>query len=365
MKIIIGADIVPTKVSEQYYLENNVEYLFTDVLPLMRGADITVFNLECALTNSENRIKKFGPHIKASPMCANALKLAGVTDLAISNNHVFDFGIEGLMETTNALNNSGLNYMGIGKNDTESRKPYYVEKCGVKIAFINVCEHEYSYATEDRIGCNPFDPFLTMHDIREAKKNCDYVIVLYHGGKEHAYYPSPRLMRCCREMVDCGASVVLTQHSHCIGCYEEYDGGHILYGQGNFHFPHVNNVPEHWYTSLLTELNVTKDKLDIKFYPVFMQGAQIFLAKDDKYEEIMRSFEKRNLQIKNGEWKKGWTDFCESIRKNYVYDYSQNVNSIMPTPEEARHHTFSHFLDCEAHTDVLRELFVTWNATNK
>ena len=33
-----------------------------------------------------------------------------------------------------------------------------------------------------------------------------------------------------------GADVVLCQHSHCIGCYEQYEGAHILYGQGNFHF---------------------------------------------------------------------------------------------------------------------------------
>ena len=368
MKIFIGADIVPNKESEQYFLQNKTEYLFTDVLPLMKAADYVVLNLECALTVSEHKIKKCGPHLKASPECAKTMKLAGVTHLALANNHVFDFGIEGLDDTIEALDKNGLKYMGIGKNDTDSRRPYYIEQNGVKVGFVNVCEHEYSYATEDRMGCNPIDPYLTMHDIRETKKNCDYVIVLYHGGKEHSEYPSPRLLRLCREMVECGANVVLTQHSHCIGSYEEYCGGHILYGQGNFHFAHMPDVPENWYTSLIAEVNATKDNLSVKFYPVVLNGSQISLAKGEKAKEIMSSLEKRTEQIKNGEWKKGWLDFVETEKDNYDCDYGVkylNVNPYVSTPEAARRNVFAHFLDCEAHTDVLRELFVSWNKTNK
>ena len=99
-----------------------------------------------------------------------------------------------------------------------------------------MCEHEYSYALKDRMGTNPYSPFDTMRDIKKAKENADYVVVIYHGGKEISRYPSPRLLEHCREMVLSGASVVLTQHSHCIGCYEEYEGGHILYGQGNLNY---------------------------------------------------------------------------------------------------------------------------------
>jgi poly-gamma-glutamate synthesis protein (capsule biosynthesis protein) len=154
-----------------------------------------------------------------------------------------------------------------------------------------------------------------MHDIREAKKNADYVIVIYHGGKEHCEYPSPRLLRLCREMIECGANVVLTQHSHCIGSYEEYEGGHILYGQGNFHFPHTDDVPANWYQGLLVELNITKEKLDIVFHPFVLNGAQIYLAKGEEYDAIMNPFYERNKTIKNGEWKKGWLEFVQTEKR--------------------------------------------------
>ncbi len=365
MKIVIGGDIIPTPNSEKYYLNKDVDYLFTDLMPIVKSADRAIFNLEGALTRSENRIKKFGPHLKGAPECADTMKMFGITDMALSNNHVFDFGIEGLDETLSALKGVGINYMGIGADENACRAPYYIEQDGIKIGFINVCEHEYSYATEDRVGCNPFDPFLTMHDIREAKKNSDYVVVIYHGGKEHCEYPSPRLMRLCHEMVECGANVVLTQHSHCIGCYEEYEGGHIVYGQGNFHFPHMGELPDNWYQGLLVELNITKGNLDFKVHPFILSGAQISLAKGSDYDTIMNAFYERNKTLKNGEWKKGWLEFCQVEKDNYDCDYAKYVQPVAPTPNEARRHVFSHFLDCEAHTDVLRELFVTWNKTNK
>lgn len=360
MKLLFGADIVPTETSEQLFIEQRVEELFGDVAELIKNADRTIVNLECALTKSNNAIKKFGPNLKADEKCADALKKLGVTDVALSNNHTFDFGIEGLKDTTDALDRVGLPYMGIGENDTESRKPYFIEQDGKTIGIINVCEHEFSYALPDRIGANPFDPFLTMQDIRAVRKESDYVVVIYHGGKEHVRYPSPRLRNLCREMVLCGADVVLTQHSHCIGCYEEYEGGHILYGQGNFHFTKAN-MKDTWYTGLLVEINIT-DKLAIKFIPLTFGDTTIDVAKGEKAKEIMTAFEARNEELKNGAWTKGWHDFCESMRE--VYDGVLRGLCEADTTEE-KQQLFAHFLDCEAHTDVWRELNPTYNMTNE
>ena len=363
MKIVIGADLVPAKDSEKLFIDGDVNALFTDVLPIMQSADRTIVNLECALTTSENAIKKIGPNIKASPKCAPALKKAGITDCALANNHVFDYGKEGLAETLKVLDEVGLPYMGIGENDTQSRNIYYMEKDGVKVAIVNVCEHEYTYALPDRIGANPFDPFLTMADIRTAKANADFVIVLYHGGKETCVYPSPRLLNACREMVHNGANVVLTQHSHCIGCYEQYQGAHILYGQGNFHF-FWEGKDDLWNTGLVVELQIT-DKVDIKFHPFEMVGASIRLAKGERYEQIMHAFESRSQQLKDGTWRDGWHDFCVKEQTRYVNAIFNPGKAQTEQQKENFLQTFAHLLDCEAHTDVWRELFPTWNATNE
>lgn len=360
MKIVLGADLVPTAFSEPLFKKQETEKLFSDVLPIMQNADRTIVNLECALTESNTPIQKFGPNLKAHPDCAKTLKLAGVTDVMLANNHVFDFGVDGLVDTVEALKKVGLPYAGVGNDDVESREIYYIEQEGKKIGIVNVVEHEYTYATPNRMGANPFDPFLTMQDVREAKKNSDYVIVIYHGGKEHCQYPSPRLRNLCQELVHNGASVVLCQHSHCIGCYEKFDGGHILYGQGNFHFAFEEPKTELWDTALLVELNI-KDEIDIQFYPLIADGYAVTLAKGEDYDRIMSGFAKRNESLHSGEWKKGWHDFCVSCAPIYyerVYDISENS-------EERKKHLLAHCLDCEAHTDVLKELFPTWNHTNE
>ena len=360
MKILIAADLVPTALSEPLFIEQDMQALFGDVRSLVEDADRLVVNLECVLTTSENRIKKFGPCIKADPRCADTIKKLGVTDVMMANNHVFDFGVEGLKDTIANLERVGLPYTGVGENDTLSRKPYIVQQDGKTLGFINVCEHEYSYALPDRMGANPFDPFLTMRDIRALRKEVDYLIVLYHGGKEHCMYPSPRLRALCQEMVENGADVVISQHSHCIGCYEEYNGAHIVYGQGNFHF-YWDNMRDIWYTSLLVQLEI-EDGLKIQFIPLISKNKGIDIARGEEADKIMSDFEARNVELQNGEWKKGWHAFCESVIPSY---HRVLTGLCLEDTEERKTENFAHYLDCEAHTDVWRELFKTWNTTNE
>ena len=159
-------------------------------------------------------------------------------------------------------------------------------------------------------------------------------------------------------MARAGADMVLCQHSHCRGCYEDHEGCHILYGQGNFHF--LSDSPqEGWYTSLAVKYDTKSD--EIGFVPIRVLDDGITLAKGDDAEEIMSAFEKRNEELKTGEWKKGWHDFCVSMQDRYI----ENIgNAGRPESTETDNAVFGHYLDCEAHTDVWRELFPTWNQTN-
>ena len=72
-----------------------------------------------------------------------------------------------------------------------------------------------------------------MEKIKDIKKNCNYLIVVYHGGKEFYRYPSPYLKELCEFFTKIGADIVICQHSHCIGAQEKLDDKTIIYGQGN------------------------------------------------------------------------------------------------------------------------------------
>lgn len=364
MKTLLLGDLSPTGVTNPLFEKEDVEALFQDAVSLFEGNDVNFVNLECALTDWGRSIEKYGPPLKACAQVADTLKKIGVAYCGLSNNHIFDYGIQGALDTMQTLDRAGITYTGFGKDYEDSRKNLYIEKNGEKIAVIAVCEHEYSYALKDRMGSRPYDEYDTMEDIRLAKNEADRVIVIYHGGKEHCRYPSPRLMKACRAMVKNGADVVLCQHSHCIGCYEKYQNGHILYGQGNFHFvyeeAHIKDLIDTWNSALAVKYD--SETNEILFIPIVVKGEGIALAKGAEKDEIMDAFEARSAQLSDGTWEKGWEAFCEKSKKQYtdalIHAFKQDA-----TPEEKG--MFGHYLDCEAHTDVWRQLFPTANKTNE
>jgi len=362
MRIAVCGDICPTQHTQRLFVDGDMQALFGGALDVFRVSDRVVVNLECALTESGAPIRKIGPNLGAHPAAAKTLAEAGVTDCAISNNHILDYGVQGLRDTIRALEDNGIRWTGAGDNEDDARRSLLIELEGRKIALIAVCEHEYTYALPDRAGARPYDPYDTMEDIRAAAGEADHVIVLYHGGKEQCEFPSPRLRKLCRAMARAGAGAVLCQHSHCIGCYERFEGCHILYGQGNFHFiKGAENPHPHWRGGLIVQLDIGRE-MEIGFIPVVVRGNGIDLARGDEKEALLGAFHTRSEALRDGRWLDGWRAFCGERLEQYR---EAVANAFSPGATESQNQRFAHFLDCEAHTDVWRELFPTWNQSNE
>lgn len=360
MRIVFCGDIVPTAASAALFESGDCAALMGGALPVLRNADHTLGNLECALTESGKPIRKCGPNLKGKPVCAETLRACGFTALGLSNNHVLDFGVAGLNDTEQALERAGIAHFGTGENDRDSRGYKVFESNGVRVAVVAVCEHEYSYALPDRKGSNPFDPFDTMEDIALAKADADFVVVMYHGGKEQCEYPSPRLRKACRAMVRAGADIVLCQHSHCIGCREEYRGGEIVYGQGNFHFVKYIDHPQ-WQTGLIACAEFEKgERPRIEYKPVRTDEHGIDLASDA--EEILAEFRRRSGILQDEQaWRGEWEAFCTQPGFAYYRNAVRDAYTDVPEGESVRQ-VFPHYLDCEAHLDVWKTLYRTWHA---
>jgi len=314
MKLAIGGDVSIKQDCEQLFAECKGKELFNDVIDVFKACDRVLVNLECAVTEKDTPIAKIGPNLKAPLNTVKTLKEVGVTDCGLSNNHIFDYGKPGAIDTIEQLEKHGINYTGFGKDEIDARKNLIITDGKLKIAIIAVCEHEYSYALANRMGARAYDPYDTNDDIAEAKKTADYVIVTYHGGKEECRYPSPRLVKACRSMIKHGADVVLCQHSHCIGCYEEFMGGHILYGQGNFHFVCKKYEDKAdggymWNTGLLAVLDITSEGVKVNYKPVIVDGTGIRLTNEKETERILSELEERNQSLKDGSWYDNFRNF--------------------------------------------------------
>lgn len=359
MKMLLLGDVCPTYCNEMFDKKDTDSLFSVGVKGLFKRNEVNMVNLECALTDCETTIEKFGPHLKATASTADVLKEIGVNYCGLSNNHIFDYGKKGALDTIQQLERVGIVHTGFGMNYEESRKNLVIKNEKESVCIITVCEHEYSYALDDRMGSRPFDVFDTIEDVREASTQYDRVIVCYHGGKEFCPYPSPRLQKVCRAMAHNGADVILCQHSHCIGCYEQYEGCHIVYGQGNFHFSREGFTRE-WDESLSVEYDSISH--EIQFHPTVLKNHCAMLAENDEKDNILAAFQKRNQELENGEWRTGWHNYCLTVQELYT-GIIERV--CAPNAKQRENDVLGHYMDCEAHSDVLFELFPTANKKNE
>ena len=292
--ILIGADIAPTKRNEQIFIKGNLDDLVGKSLSeLLMSVDYRIFNLETPLTDSASPIEKEGINLIASTSTIKGIAATMPDLLVMANNHIMDQGAEGLYNTVKTIEAAGIDYIGIGDNSASLKKSKIIDFGNWKVGVYNCAEHEFSIASDDKPGANPYDPLVSFDELLELKKSVDYLIVLYHGGVELYQYPSPNLQRTCRKFVDVGANLVICQHSHCIGCEENYNNGTIVYGQGNFIFENSKN--KLWDTSIL----VLIDMKGIEYIPVKHVDGRVFLAENEDKEMILSEFKKRSEQIKD------------------------------------------------------------------
>ena len=159
--------------------------------------------------------------------------------------------------------------------------------------------------------------------------------------------------------MDAGADIVLTQHSHCIGCREQYAGGEIVYGQGNFCFVSHPEHP-HWRSGLALAVDFDGARREYRYIPLCVNAQGVDVARGERADEIMRGFEERSAAIvdeRNCEAL--WREFCESVRPQYTAAARDAFS------EGEVRQVFPHYLDCEAHLDVWKTLFETWHAQGR
>lgn len=328
-KCIIGADVVPTESNLNLFAKADIDRLIgKELRNLLYSMNFTIFNLEVPLTDLRTPIKKSGPNLISPTKTIAGLKSIDPYFFTLANNHILDQGEQGLNSTMSLLDKYGIDYAGAGKDLEEAARPYILERDGKKIGIYCCAEHEFTIATETTSGANPFDPLNSLDHIFKLKKKCDYVIVLYHGGKEYYRYPSPYLQKVCRKIIDKGADIVVCQHSHCIGCEEKWHGGTIVYGQGNFLFDADNN--EYWNTSLLLEIKLN-DELNVNFIPICKNRNGVRLADEKETELIMTQFYKRSSDILCENFvQDNYSKFAESMSIEYYYRVSGKISKFLP-----------------------------------
>lgn len=368
MKLYIGADFVPTDINKSLFEEGNGEALVgKELYEILKQSDLNVFNLEVPLADVETPIAKFGNNLIAPTKTIHGYKSLEPIFLTLANNHSLDQGVEGLTTTLNLLKQHDIAHAGAGANLKEAKKPFIFEKDGVRIGFYLCTENEFTMATCHSMGANPFDVLDSFDEVAALKEQCDYVIVLYHGGKEFYRYPSPMLQRYCRKFIDRGANLVVCQHNHCVGSREDYNGGSIIYGQGNFIFNSESyiNHKEFVKDSLLIRVEATKDSFIVSEVPIRSTEMGTRLAIESEADETLTAYKQRSEYIKDANFvAQSYKDFADTHVKRYLREFLgrsfiiRAINALFgrklmqlilgPTSYLA----IQNYLECEAHHEL-------------
>jgi len=363
--IIIGGDLLPTQSNIDLFNKADLNTLLGgDLLSLWNSADNRIFNLETPLTDEENPIDKFGPNFMSPKSTIKGIKALNPSLVSLANNHILDQGEQGLKSTQDIFKKNNIPFVGVGGNISDASVPFIIKNEGLKIGIYACVENEFSIATEKTAGANPFNPLETLDHILELKNICNYVLVLYHGGKEWYRYPSPYLQKVCRKLCEKGADLVVCQHSHSIGSFEEYNGSTIIYGQGNFIFDEIDN--EFIKTAMLLKLSIS-NRIQVDYIPIVKVGNVIRIADVQLKEDILSSLHKRSKEI----LKEGFIEhkYKELIHKN-IEDYLRRfagfnkwlsfidrrlLNGILVKHKYSKIQLLAiqNYLECEAHRELI------------
>ncbi|MDD8020943.1 MAG: CapA family protein, partial [Acidobacteriota bacterium] len=368
MKILIAGDLfISESFKNRQLIDQSVEELFA-------SADYRIVNLESPITANEpkNKILKTGPHLRSSEDTAIPyLKQLHIDMVTLANNHILDYGEQGLIDTLHALEKNNIAWVGAGNNLKEARRPFTIENEGLKIAILNFCEHEWSIAEKNKAGANPLDIIDNVKQIQAAKASHDKVICIIHGGHEYYNLPSPRMQKQYRFYADNGTDAIVGHHTHCPSGCEIYNGVPIIYSLGNFISDWKDVKFKSWYEGYFIKLTIANNGVtNISLSPYFQCKNDIpclQLMNDDESTEFLKRIKEYSNIIQNPDLlEKKWVSFCKSHRAGYL-SMLLSLNRVQGQllkrnllPEfflkKKRLPILLNLFRCEAHKDVTVEI---------
>lgn len=318
--IIIVGDLFPVPSNFDRFSEGDTKYLFGDkICQLFNGADYRICNLEGPLSDGDDIVEKTSAALRAPVSTVSALKGIGINCCTLANNHITDAGHQGVIDTIRVLDDIGIRHIGAGISSTSIDSSILFNVGNRIVGLYNVAETMYNIPSRTRGGAHLYDEFCVCNDLETLKKRCDYLIVIYHGGAEKYRYPSPETKKRFHRMVDSGADMVLSQHTHCIGSEEYYNGAYLLYGQGNFLFRSFKN--EFTDTGIIIELVLSENAFSIKKHLVRAEEDRVRYADVQDFTD----FDRRSIMVKDDAFlQRQFENYCYNLIPDYLAHFQAN-----------------------------------------
>ncbi|MDH5483590.1 MAG: CapA family protein [Gammaproteobacteria bacterium] len=239
IKIAAVGDIMLGGTAEPVLQELGYSYPFDQVRHLLQSADISIGNLEGPLTHHDQPYANKSYLFRTPPeLVAPALKQAGFTIMNLGNNHIMDYGAQGLKDTLSALQQQGIMTVGAGSDLYHARQATILSIKSQKIGFLSysLTFPKTFWATETSPGTVFGHEKKIQADVTALRHDVDIVVVSFHWGQEKSNELREYQPILAHAAIDAGASLIIGHHPHVLQAVEQYKQGAILYSLGNFTF---------------------------------------------------------------------------------------------------------------------------------
>jgi poly-gamma-glutamate capsule biosynthesis protein CapA/YwtB (metallophosphatase superfamily) len=207
--------------------------------------DLTLVNLECPATDIVDPEPKAFT-FRCDPQALLMARRAGVDVASQANNHAYDQGPAGLVDSLDAIRAAGLVSVGAGTDEQEALRAASYEIHGWTVAVVGidqVLDPLDQVAGPNKPGTAGGHDFqLALRAVRDAAASSDLVFVMIHWGVELEARPRPYQVRQAHRMVDAGADVIFGAHPHVLQPMETYRGRPIFYSLGNLVWPRISDA---------------------------------------------------------------------------------------------------------------------------
>ena len=244
LRIVHVGDINLARTVGRRILRGEGDSVFRDMRAALQAADVAIGNLESVLvdrgdtTDAANAMTFSGPKQGAA-----LLRDAGFTMVTTANNHAWDRGQRGLLQSLAHLDSAGVRHAGTGTTREEAWRPAIIRRGGWTIAVVSMTRvfngPGMNLAGTGPACCIAWADSLRFRDAARWARDsagADVVLASVHGGVEYRATPRPQDAAFLRALVRAGADAVIGHHPQVPQGIEWVEGKPILHSLGNFVF---------------------------------------------------------------------------------------------------------------------------------
>jgi len=301
--VVIGftGDVMLGRLVNKKISATNYVYPWGDMLETLKQHEVNIINLETTLTQHVKKIPKVF-NFRADPDKIESLTEASIDLVCLANNHIRDFGDEGLIETIEVLDKAKIKHVGAGLTLQDARRPVVIEKNGIKIGVIGWTDNESGWkAGENKPGSNYIevgDIASIKECIKEVREKVDILIVTMHWGPNNRPRPTQDFQAFAHDMIDAGIDILHGHSAHIFQGVEVYKGKLIMYDTGDFVDDYMVGPIKRNDQSFLFSVEVSKQGVQgLKLTPVLISNMQVNKAQGNDLKQTIERMKKLSAEF--------------------------------------------------------------------